>query len=162
VNQNLNTFTKQNCCVMVFLDNGCLHPGIHEMTWDEFCANFNFSPKRKWLLEGLEEAIIDLKRCGCSVIYIDGSFVTNKLEPGDFDACWGCEVDQNIIVQNMNNLAPVLLQLSPPRTFQKYKYRGEILPSLAYADSKGLITYINFFQQVKNSKEKKGIVSIKL
>ena len=29
-----------------------------------------------------------LHRAGCSKVYIDGSFVTVKLEPGDYDACW--------------------------------------------------------------------------
>lgn len=47
---------------MNFLDNGCLPHGIHDMAWEEFYDQFSFSPKRKFLLEGLERAIVALKQ----------------------------------------------------------------------------------------------------
>ena len=73
---------------MNFSENGCLVSGIHFMTWGDFYDQFSFSPRRKILIEGLGRAIDKLRHCGCSVIYIDGSFVTEKLEPNDYDACW--------------------------------------------------------------------------
>jgi len=29
-----------------------------------------------------------LTKAGCRRVYLDGSFVTSKPEPGDYDACW--------------------------------------------------------------------------
>jgi hypothetical protein len=33
-------------------------------------------------------ALNDLRDAGCKRVYLNGSFVTSKDEPGDFDACW--------------------------------------------------------------------------
>jgi hypothetical protein len=144
---------------MKFQDNDCLPPGIHWMSWEDFYNEFSFSPKRKILLIGLENAINELKKCGCDTIYIDGSFVTNKLEPNDFDACW--EGDVFTVVNNMMAIEPIFLDFSNCRKNQKDKYKGEILPAMSYADSKGT-TYLDFFQQIKYSIDRKGIVAIKL
>jgi hypothetical protein len=143
---------------MDFLDNGCLPHGIHDMTWIEFYDQFSFSPKRKFLLEGLERAIDTLKQCGCTVVYIDGSFVTGKLEPNDYDACW--EGDMEIVVSNLQVIEPVFLDFTNGRKNQKLKYKGEVFPSFIEAD-KGIL-YLDFFQQIRFSTDKKGIVAIKL
>lgn len=144
---------------MDFLDNGYLTPGVHNMTWVDFYHQFSFSPKRKTLLEGLERAIDILKQCGCTVIYIDGSFVTCKLEPNDYDACW--DGDMALVVLNMQDLEPVFLDFSNERKKQKVKYHGEIFPAGLHADSLGTL-YFDFFQQIRFSMDKKGIVAIKL
>jgi|WetSurMetagenome_2_1015567.scaffolds.fasta_scaffold306936_2 hypothetical protein len=146
---------------MEFSDNGCLSPGIHYMTWEDFYDLFSFSPKRKIFLAGLEHAIDILRQCGCTVIYIDGSFVTEKLEPNDYDACW--DGDWDIVSKNMLKLEPIFvdpIDLSTGRKKQKLKYQGEIFPSFFIAD-KG-ITYLDFFQQIRFSTIKKGIVAINL
>lgn len=144
---------------MNFLDNGCLPHGIHNMTWEEFYDQFSFSPKRKYLLEGLERAIVTLRQCGCIIIYIDGSFVTNKLEPNDYDACW--EGELGLVVPNMKIIEPIFLDLSDGRKKQKLKYKGEVFPAEIPADSSGT-SYLDFFQQIRFSIDKKGIVAIKL
>ena len=144
---------------MEFLDNGCLSPGIHVMQWVDFLDQFSFSPKRKILLEGLERAVDILRQCGCTVIYIDGSFVTNKLEPNDYDACW--EGELGLVVPNMKIIEPIFLDLSDGRKKQKLKYKGEVFPAEIPADSLGT-SYLDFFQQIRFSTDKKGIVAIKL
>lgn len=139
-----------------------LPEGIHEMTWDVFYELFSFSPKRKSLLDGLKQAIETLQKCGCSVIYIDGSFVTQKLEPNDYDACW--DGDWELVFRNMSEIEPLFIDLkdlSSGRLGQKQKYKGEIFPSRFKADSKGTL-YIDFFQQISDRNLKKGIVAIKL
>lgn len=50
--------------------------------------------------------------------------------------------------------------LSTGRKGQKSKYKGEIFPWFIEAD-KG-ISYLDFFQQIRFSSDKKGIVAIKL
>jgi len=144
---------------MDFLDNGYLPHGIHNMTWEEFYDQFSFSPKRKILLEGLEKTIDVLRQCGCMVIYVDGSFVTNKLEPNDYDACW--EGDMEIVVSNLQVIEPVFLDFTNGRKNQKLKYKGEVFPAEIPADSIGT-SYLDFFQQIRFSTDKKGIVAIKL
>jgi hypothetical protein len=59
---------------------------------------------------------------GCVTVYIDGSLVTAKETPGDFDACW--EVTGVDVAQ----LDPILLTFDHQRMAQKLKYLGEFLP----------------------------------
>ena len=83
-----------------------------------------------------------LRAAGCRTIYINGSFVTDKLNPNDFDACWDVEgVDLDYLRTN----APTLLNLHDKRAAQKAKYRGELFPSELIADDTGL-TFLEFFQ----------------
>lgn len=70
-----------------FDENGNLPPGIHWATWEEFVDRFGTTPRRLRMIEGLKTAIEQLQSAGCQTIYIDGSFVVNKPNPGDFDAC---------------------------------------------------------------------------
>lgn len=140
-------------------DDGYLEPGIHYMTWKEFYKEFSFSPKRKLLLEGLERAIKVLTQCGCVTLYVDGSFVTRKLEPNDFDACW--EGDLDAVAANLQEYEPIFLDFTNGRKKQKLKYFGAIFPAEIAADLKGT-PYLDFFQQIRFSENKKGIVAIKL
>ena len=54
-------------------------------------------------MTGLKAAMVSLKDAGCKTVYVDGSFVTGKERPGDFDACWEEEGVDPIV------LDPVLL-----------------------------------------------------
>ena len=63
-----------------------------------------------------------LKNAGCQVAYIDGSFVTEKLYPKDFDACW----DEDGV--DPSALDPVLLRFEVGMVAQKEKYLGELYP----------------------------------
>ena len=144
---------------MIYTDDGYLEPGIHYMTWEKFYNEFCFSLKRELLLEGLERAIKVLTQCGCTELYVDGSFVTRKLEPTDYDACW--EGDLEAVAAKMQVYEPVFLDFTNGRKKQKLKYFGEIFPAEITADSKGTL-YLDFFQQIRFSEDKKGIVAIKL
>jgi hypothetical protein len=58
------------------------------IAWPEIVERFGSTPWRQSLLDGLLHALRLLKAAGCARAYIDGSFITAKEEPGDFDACW--------------------------------------------------------------------------
>ncbi len=134
---------------------GNLPPGIHWATWSELVDRFGASPRRVQLLDGLKRALQSLEDAGCQTVYVDGSFVTAKEVPGDFDACWDpLEVDGG-------RLDPVLLDFSNRRAAQKAKYGGELFPSLAFADPAGN-TFLEFFQIDKSTGEAKGIIAIDL
>jgi hypothetical protein len=98
-----------------------------------------------------------LSKAGCQTIYIDGSFVTQKEKPGDFDACWdtaGVDIDL------LYKLDPILLTFDNKRAAQKTKYLGELFPASNLADSSGN-TFLEFFQIDRNG-DPKGIVAIEL
>ena len=84
-------------------ERGNLPPGIHRATWDEIVERYATNERREQLVNGLRAAIESLRTAGCSRVYLDGSFVTDKELPGDFDACWEADgVDADL-------LDPVLL-----------------------------------------------------
>jgi len=88
---------------------GNLPAGIHETTWNELATRYGTTIHRGRLLDGLKLALDSLRAAGCRRAYINGSFVTAKDEPGDFDACWEAGgVDAQL-------LDPVLLDFSDRR-----------------------------------------------
>lgn len=106
-------------------------------------------------MKGLLAALSSLKRAGCKTAFIDGSFVTAKALPGDYDGCWDvAEVDPTL-------LDPVLLDFDNGRAAQKTKYLGELFPAQIIEGSSG-ITFWEFFQRDKNTGALKGIVAINL
>jgi hypothetical protein len=135
--------------------NGLLPPGIHWASWDEFLERFGTSSWRLRLADGIRAAIENLKNAGCLTVYVDGSFVTAKEVPNDFDACWD-ETGVDPLA-----LDPVLLIFDPGRATQKAKYLGELFPASAIADGDGF-SFLEFFQTDKDTGRPKGIVTIDL
>jgi hypothetical protein len=138
-----------------FADSGNLPEGVHEATWDEIVERFGTNARRHDLLDGLRRALVSLRAAGCRRAYVDGSFVTAKEEPGDFDACWEIAgVDSGL-------LDPVLLQFSDARAAQKARFGGELFPAEAIADPDGT-RFVRYFQRDKHTGEPKGIVALDL
>lgn len=109
-----------------FNEFGYLPPGIYFCEWEEFLERFGTNYGRKQMINGLELAMEQLKAAGCRTIYVDGSFTTIKLTPGDFDACWDEEdVDMNYLQKNAK-----LLLTKYDRQSQKAKYKGELYSTL--------------------------------
>ena len=67
---------------------GALPPGDHPATLEEIGGRFGFTPRRRWLLKGLRAAVAAFWTAGVEDIFIDGSFCTEKLDPGDVDGYW--------------------------------------------------------------------------
>ncbi len=139
-----------------FDEKGNLPPGIHFCTWEEFKERFGTTLRRQRMIEGLQQAMESLKAARCRTIYINGSFVTSKLNPNDFDACWDLEeVDLDYLRIN----APQLFYFSD-REAQKAFYLGEFFPSEQLIGNYG-DTSINFFQRDRQ-RSPKGIIAINL
>jgi len=69
-----------------FNDDGYLPPGIHRATIEEVAERFGAgSEVRRAQLEGLREAVELARRAGVRRFVINGSFVTEKIEPNDVD-----------------------------------------------------------------------------
>ena len=74
-----------------FSKDGMLPPGVHKASWRRFAERFGRTARRRSLLAGLKAALKALRAAGCRKVFIDGSFVTAKESPGDFDGCWDIE-----------------------------------------------------------------------
>jgi len=137
-----------------FVESGNLPEGVHESSWEEIVDRYG-SERRRELLDGLRAALDSLRDAGCPRAYIDGSFVTAKDEPGDFDACWeAAGVDPNL-------LDPVLLTFANKREEQKARFGGELFPAGSAADPHGT-RFLDYFQQDTVTGERKGIVALDL
>lgn len=62
-----------------------LPPGVHGTDSEELKEKMGWSRKRRELLKGLEEALELIATCGVARVYLDGSFVTDKDRPNDFE-----------------------------------------------------------------------------
>ncbi|MGN2670348.1 DUF6932 family protein [Aliivibrio fischeri] len=126
-----------------FDDTGNLPEGIHFATIEELIERFGDHPKRSWLIDGLKLLITALEKANCPLIYIDGSFVTSKEIPGDYDLCW------SMIGVVETKLDPVLLDFSPlGRERMEQKYRGDIFPAELPEGGSGKL-FVDFFQTDK-------------
>ena len=134
--------------------SGLLPPGIHRATWTEVEERFATTEWRRTLCDGVRRVAESLKEAGCRTLYLDGSFVTSKTHPGDFDGCW----DPDGVDARM--LDPVLLTFGNRRAAQKAKYHGELFISSSRAD--GGLTFLDFFQRDKATGNPKGIIGINL
>lgn len=141
-----------------FDENGYLPLGIHLIEWEEFDEQFNYNSTRQRLIDGLELAMTQLKAAGCRKMYINGSFVSNKPKPGDFDACWE---ENGVNMASKKLLAPTLYNFALQRAEQKIKYKGEIFPA-NYPANESATPYIDFFQFDTRTNIRKGIIAIDL
>ena len=135
-------------------DDGLLPVGIHRATWAEVEAMYGTSVCRRTLADGARQAAENLKAAGCKTLYLDGSFVTSKERPSDFDGCWD---PQGVSGEDLD---PILLTFSNGRAAQKAKYRGELFISSQTAD--GGLTFLEFFQRDKWTGNPKGIIAVDL
>lgn len=132
-----------------------LPPGIHIASMEEVKERFAFNMKRQMLFCGLEKGVNALINAGCTQIYLDGSYVTSKPNPNDYDTCW------DISGVQVEKLDPVFMIFDNKREAQKTKFLGEYFPMNVAADCNGT-TYLDFFQIEKTTGLQKGILNIKL
>ena len=135
-----------------FDERGNLPPGLHRAGWTESVQRFGYAEHRPALIAGMAGALASLGRAGCPAVYIDGSFVTAKRHPADYDGCWD---DTGV---NTGLLDPAPPNLGCQRRAQKAKHRGEPFPAGLPAGPDGP-PYKEFFQLDRGG-EYKGIVEI--
>jgi hypothetical protein len=125
------------------------------MSWEDFYQLFGWNSRRQMFLSGISDVLQHLQTIGCRRVYLDGSFVTQKEIPGDYDACWE-PAGVNIL-----GMDPILRNVSPSgRQLQKAKYGGEWFSATQHATMDGL-SYLDFFQFDRDM-NLKGIVALNL
>lgn len=129
--------------------------GIHKADLAAVENRFASNKWRRQLFAGLVTACKCLSQAGCRHLYLDGSFVTGKPRPGDYDVCWDIHGVDTLL------LDPVFSDFSDHRVAQKAKYGGEFFPSRYKADAAGR-NFLEFFQLDRFSGGQKGIVLVSL
>ena len=138
-----------------FDEDGKLALGIHWSNWKEFSSRFGINEHRQRQLAGMRTAIQNLIDAGCKTVYVDGSFVTEKKFPKDYDALWSPD-DVDVQILDL-----VFLDFDNGRMSQKIKYQGEFfLDSDIETNSKS--TFLEFFQTDRETGSQKGIVGFHL
>ena len=127
--------------------------GIHETTLLEVQNVYSYNPVRLNLFNGFVRGAKALAYAGCKTIFLNGSYVTSKEIPGDFDACWDPEGIE------IRRLDPVFLELDPPRDKQKAKFYGEFLHTRLIETSTEM-NFVEFFQRLPYNENLKGILRI--
>ncbi len=132
---------------------GYLPPGVHDAGWCDVAGRFARNSHRARLMGGLLAACRNLAAARCGELLLDGSFVTAKSRPGDYDGAW------ETVGVDPDRVDPVLLDVSNRRAAMKAKYLGDLFPASAIA-APGVL-YRDFFKTDRNGVEK-GIVLIDL
>ena len=106
-------------------------------------------------MKGLYDALVSLEFADCKLVYVDGSFVTSKPEPGDFDACWS----RDGIARD--RLDRIFLTFDHGRAAQKARFGGELFPAEIPEGISGR-TFLEFFQRDRDRGTPKGIAALRL
>lgn len=131
-----------------------LPSGVHDATLEEIEARFVSPGRREFLFAGFRSGVTALRKTGCQTVYLDGSFVTGKPIPGDFDACW------DPVGMDETKLDPIFLDFSECRKRQKGRFGGEFFPATHLADNTHF--FVSFFQIDKYTGQEKGIIRVHL
>ncbi|KJH62097.1 MULTISPECIES: DUF6932 family protein [Acinetobacter calcoaceticus/baumannii complex] len=131
-----------------------LPPGEHIATLQEIKQTLAFNPHRLNLFNGLSTAASLLAQSGCKYLYLDGSYVTEKDKPSDFDACWCIEQ------VNLDIVDPIFTDFSNGTSAQKARFGGELFPNCTEGASGKL--FRDFFKNEKHTNQEKGIIVIDL
>jgi hypothetical protein len=140
---------------------GGLPPGDHQATLDAITKRLGFTPRRRWLLQGLRAAVEAFWATGIEEIYIDGSFCTEKPDPGDMDGYW---IEPDPDVYERIDRYWIDFELVPVPHAQKWKWRmwvdhgGEffIHPAMQATSDLG---FPEFFRQDRDG-QPRGIVQV--
>jgi len=134
-------------------ESGELPPGEYQASLNEIETIFGTSTdRRKLLMRGLREAARNFEISGVKVLWIDGSFITDKEEPNDIDGCW-----EYTPAVDAEKLDPVFLG---SRDEMKNKYGLDFFIANIIEAGSGL-PFPKFFQ-VNRDGDPKGIVFVTL
>jgi hypothetical protein len=142
------------CAVLPqLLESGLLPDGQHPAAWHEVAAVFGQGGHRGALIAGLRLACMALAIAGCRRLWLDGSFVSSKPQPADYDACWDPDGVDPLL------LDPLLLDWSPAgRLRMRAKYLGDVF--IAGTEQASGLPFVSFFQTDRDGTAK-GIVVIR-
>lgn len=117
-------------------------------TLTEIKKHFAYNQTRLRLVDALRKVVTMLEKCECMYIYLDGSFITSKAEPKDYDLVW----EPTGIVPTKE-----LKEFLKERDRRKEKYLGDII--VRYPEPP--FHFDHFYQwQMDKDGNAKGIICI--
>lgn len=140
-----------------FDKDGYLPEGVHTATLEEVIERFLFSKKRETLIIGLKRLIDFCLSKKINILFLNGSFISRKLNPTDYDVCYTTNhPDKNTILKEVES--------SFRHGDLEEKFGCQIFYAYSIADSKNNC-FIDFFQQRKEEArkrkpKKKGIIKL--
>lgn len=175
---------------MLFNEYGLLNPGDYEVTFKELRQSIlvkgpSSEPDwdkdwRSYLVGNLEIMVKQLWTVGINDIFIDGSFVENKIHPNDIDGYFVVDLQQFIsgdLERNLNKLDPYKIWTWSATSRRPYKnqtkkqlpmwhrYRVELYPH--FGQPSGIKDEFGndqmfpaAFRKTRNSFYQKGIIKI--
>lgn len=134
--------------------NGNLPPGVHDATLDEVIERYGTGVRREKITTGLRVVVLSLRRLHVTEIWVDGSYVTDKLRPGDVDVIFSPPIPTDYGKWG-------ILEPDPQKRLQlKKQYRVDLLPSQAVSDNFWRQPILNHFQIDKRDGSPKGIIRL--
>jgi len=138
--------------------NGLLPVGTHDCSFEELRERFaglQSTRRRRDLAEALRRYLEEVRATGLAVaVIVDGSFVTDKEDPGD--------VDLILVVRRGRDISAILRPfeynvVSKGRVRKRYEF--DLL--VAGEDEDELLAYAEFFQKVRDHPElRKGLLRV--
>jgi hypothetical protein len=127
-------------------------PGIHTVTLAEVEDKFAYNAKRKALFAGLNRVVSILSEANCPEVFLDGSYITTKEKPDDYDLCF-----EPTGLQRTEGLRALLAA----KENRKIEYLGDIFARLP--EPPFYLDYVtNWQKDGRNDDVIKGILRIKL
>jgi len=134
--------------IPAFDKRGNLPQGIYTATLKEVERKFAYTVHRRYLFGGLKRLLENLKAARCTTFYLDGSFITKKEKPSDYDCTWDPTGVTDLLDKDLLKSLEV----------RKDKYLGDIF---VYMPEHGGFPYLEYFQRDKDDNPK-GIIKIDL
>lgn len=114
-----------------FDEMGNLPPGVHNATLEEVQIRFAITSHRQSLFEALSKVIDILRNANCSEVYLNGSYITHKAEPGDYDLVyepagmaetddWGALLRLEMDERKKLHYGDIFIHMPSPPAFMNY------------------------------------------
>lgn len=145
--------------VPAFNNEGELPGGEHVCSMEEFKERFVYNGIREIIFGGLLKLTKDLIAIQCTMIYIGGSFVTDKNEPNDIDVCW--EDNDGIDWGLLDSDFQIFFDLDPPRSWQHNEYFADVFPANIMEGSSGKL-FKDFFKSNTETDNPKGVIKMRI
>ena len=128
-------------------------PGIHKYSMHEVERMFAYNDIRDKHFEGFMKWARELKEAGCKTVYLDGSFITRRKDPHDFDACW-----EPFVPKTRPKAQSLLDESIDGNLARKKEFGGDIFPRFTakYGDR------VEKWQYDERTRRVKGIIEIDL
>lgn len=136
--------------IPAFNESGYLPPGVYLATMEEIRQRLAYNTTRETLFHQLSLVIAILREANCPEVYLNGSFISSKDEPGDYDMCWE--------PTGVNPTEQLRQLLQNPQEVKK-RFLGDIRPRISHPPYH--IDLVNYWQTDAGG-DPKGIIAINL